>query len=59
MLKLKFKLNSLYYRFTPFGYGPVLPPDYDDMYARASVAANAVKSVYGFNSILGFYILNS
>ena len=38
--------------FTPYGYTKNLPTDYDDMYRKAKVATDTIKSVHGNHSSL-------
>ena len=40
-------MSLIFIRFTPWGYINKLPYDYNDMYLKASIAVNAINSVYG------------
>ena len=34
-------------RFTTWGYTTTLPPNYDDLVAKAKIGADAISAVYG------------
>jgi hypothetical protein len=40
-------MSRIFIRFTPWGYINKLPYDYNDLYLKASIAVNAINSVYG------------